>query len=71
MMMNEKARIVTVTEEDLAKAAGGYVTINNAGCYELYDDNGKKHGTFRGDQWELLRIRAKELGISDEVQMPT
>ncbi len=47
------------------------MTINNAGCYELYDDNGKKHGTFRGDQWELLRIRAKELGISDEVQMTT
>ena len=63
-MMNKKDQAVMLTDEELAKAAGGYVKINSAGCYELYDENDVYQWTFRGDQLEQLRKYAEKHGIS-------
>ena len=64
--MNEKELVRALTDEELAGLAGGYVKINDAGCYELYDEDGTYQWTFRGDQLQQLRKYAKEHGISDE-----
>jgi len=65
-MMNEKKDFTALTDNELAGLAGGFVRINEAGCYDLYDDKGKYQWTFRGDQLQELRSYAKQLGISDE-----
>ena len=67
--MNEKELVRALTDEELAGLAGGYVKINDAGCYELYDEDGTYQWTFRGDQLQQLRKYAKEHGISDEFIM--
>lgn len=69
-MMNEKLQMERLTDEVLARATGGYIIINDAGCYELYNDNGEYAWTFRGDQLEQLRKYAKKHGISDEFRKP-
>ena len=66
-MMNEKKDFVALTDDELAGLAGGYVTINSAGCYELYDEEGNYQWTFRGDQLRQLRSYARQLGISDRI----
>ena len=48
--MNEKKLVRALTDEELAGLAGGYVKINEAGCYDLYDEDGNYQWTFRGDQ---------------------
>ena len=63
---NEKNTVRALTDEQLAGLAGGYVTINAAGCYELYDDEGNYQWTFRGDQLQELRKYAQAHGISDQ-----
>ena len=63
--MDEKNTVRALTDEELAGLAGGFVWINKAGCYELYDDEGNYQWTFRGDQLQELRSYAKKLGISD------
>ena len=65
-MMNEKRNFEALSDEELDWIAGGYVKINSAGCYDLYDDEGNYQWTFRGDQLQQLREYAKKLGISDE-----
>ena len=65
-MMNEKKDFTALTDNELAGLAGGFVRINEAGCYDLYDDEGNYQWTFRGDQLQELRSYAKKLGISDE-----
>lgn len=65
-MMNEKKEFRALTDEELVNLSGGYVKINSAGCYDLYDDEGNYQWTFRGDQLQELREYAKKLGISDE-----
>lgn len=65
-MMNEKKAFTALTDDELAGLAGGFVRINEAGCYELYDDEGNYQWTFRGDQLQELRAYAKANGISDE-----
>lgn len=65
-MMNEMEMARALTDEELAGLAGGYVKINEAGCYELYDEDGNYQWTFRGDQLQQLRKYAKDHGISDE-----
>jgi len=64
--MNENNAAKVLTDEELAGLSGGYVWINKAGCYELYDDKGNYQWTFRGDQLQELRKYAKAHGISDE-----
>lgn len=66
-MMNEKKAFSALTDDELANLSGGYVKINSAGCYDLYDDDGNYQWTFRGDQLQELREYAKKLGISDEI----
>ena len=65
-MMNEKKDFTALTDDELAELSGGFVRINKAGCYELYDDEGNYQWTFRGDQLQELRSYAKKLGISDD-----
>ena len=43
-MMNEMEMARALTDEELAGLAGGYVKINEAGCYELYDEDGNYLG---------------------------
>ena len=64
-MMNEKKDFTALTDDELAELSGGFVRINKAGCYELYDDEGNYQWTFRGDQLQGLRSYAKSHGISD------
>ena len=64
-MMNEKKDFTALTDDELAELSGGFVRINKAGCYELYDDEGNYQWTFRGDQLQELRSYAKSHGISD------
>lgn len=64
-MMNEKKDFTALTDDELAGLSGGFVRINDAGCYELYDDEGNYQWTFRGDQLQELRSYAKSHGISD------
>ena len=63
--MNENNTLRALSDEELAGLAGGFVRINKAGCYELYNDDGTYEWTFRGDQLQELRAYAKEHGISD------
>ena len=63
--MNEKNAPKALSDEELAGLSGGFVWINKAGCYELYDDKGNYEWTFRGDQLQELRAYAKANGISD------
>ena len=65
-MMNEKKAFTALTDDELAGLSGGFVRINDAGCYDLYDDEGNYQWTFRGDQLQELRSYAKSHGISDE-----
>ena len=65
-MMNEKKDFTALTDDELGGLAGGFVRINEAGCYDLYDDEGNYQWTFRGDQLQELRSYAKKLGISDD-----
>ena len=65
-MMNEEKDFTALTDDELAELSGGFVRINKAGCYELYDDEGNYQWTFRGDQLQELRSYAKKLGISDD-----
>ena len=65
-MMNEKKDFTALTDDELAGLSGGFVRINAAGCYDLYDDAGNYQWTFRGDQLQELRSYAKKLGISDD-----
>ena len=62
--MKEKELIRALTEEELAGLAGGYVKINDAGCYELYDEDGNYQWTCRGDPRRQQRTKAKEQGTS-------
>ena len=64
--MNQKKPVKALTDDELAGLAGGFARINEAGCYDLYDDEGNYQWTFRGDQLQELRSYARELGISDE-----
>ncbi len=64
----EKITPARITDDTLACTAGGYVVINAAGCYDLYNENGTYVKTFRGDQLEQLRKYARQHGISDEFQ---
>ena len=66
-MMNEKKDFTALTDDELAELSGGFVRINKAGCYELYDDEGNYQWTFRGDQLQELRSYTKSHGISDRV----
>ena len=63
--MNENNTLRALSDEELAGLAGGFVRINKAGCYELYNDDGTYEWTFRGDQLQELRAYAKAHGISD------
>ena len=65
-MMNEKKDFTALTDDELAGLSGGFVRINDAGGYDLYDDEGNYQWTFRGDQLQELRSYAKKLGISDD-----
>ncbi|MBQ9663227.1 MAG: lactococcin family bacteriocin [Oscillospiraceae bacterium] len=65
-MMDNK-EFNALTDEELAVLSGGYVKINSAGCYDLYDDEGNYQWTFRGDQLQQLREYAGSIGISDEI----
>ena len=67
-MNRKESMIAQLTDEELARAAGGYVIINDVGCYELYDENDEYCGTFRGDQLDQLRKYARKHGISDEIR---
>ena len=64
-MMNEKKDFTALTDDELAELSGGFVRINKAGCYELYNDDGTYEWTFRGDQLQELRKYAQARGISD------
>ena len=63
---NDKNPAERLKDEALAAVSGGYVIVNNVGCYELYTEDGKYEATFRGDQLAQLRKYAKKHGISDE-----
>ncbi len=69
-MNTEIKKADRITDNELAKATGGYVIINDVGCYELYDEQDKYLGTFRGDQLQQLRKYARLHGVSDEIRMP-
>ena len=67
---NKTDRAFKLADDALADLNGGYVIINNSGCYELYRDDGTYEWTFRGDQLDQLRKYAKKHGISYEIIDP-
>ena len=67
-MENEQKMMHCLSDQELELTGGGYVIINDAGCYELYDEKGNYRRTFRGDQLEQLRRYARQHGISDEIK---
>ncbi|MCR5136531.1 MAG: hypothetical protein K6C12_05480 [Oscillospiraceae bacterium] len=55
-----------LTDDELAGLAGGFVRINEAGCYELSDDEGNYQWAFRSDQLQEIRKYARMHGICDD-----